>query len=330
MSSPAPASVPAFFRMIVTQSASLYWTLLKIMVPVMIVVRIAVHFGLIDLMGLVFAPVMALVGLPAATGLVFATTCLIGIYGGIAVLLGLLPTLDLSTADLTILACMMLAAHNLPVELRVAQKAGASLTLTLLLRVGFALLHGALLNLGYQAAGVLQEPGSVMIATAATPSGDWLHWAIDSAESLLMIFPVIVVLLVVLRLMDMLGVTAFLTRLLQPVLGLMGMSPVAGPLTMVGALLGLTYGGGLIISEARAGHLPERDVVLSVWFMSICHSLIEDTALLLAMGGHWSGVLVSRFVLAVLVMVVLARLVHRLPDGLFRRWVFRAAPQPAE
>lgn len=319
----------SFARTIATQSAGLYWTLLKIMVPVMILVRIAVHFGLIDLMGAVFAPVMALVGLPAATGLVFATTCLIGIYGGIAVLLGLLPTLDLSTADLTILACMMLAAHNLPVELRVAQKAGASLSLTLLLRVGFAILHGVLLHVGYQAAGVLQDPGTVMIAGAAPPSADWVQWALDSAESLLMIFPVIVALLVVLRLMDLLGVTAFLTRLLQPVLSLMGMSPVAGPLTMVGGLLGLTYGGGLIIAEARAGHLPERDVVLSVWFMSICHSLIEDTALLMAMGGHWSGVLVSRFILAVVVMAVLARLIHRLPDSSFRRWVFRPAPQPA-
>lgn len=318
----------SFIQQLTRQSLTLYWTLLKIMVPVMVLVRIAVEFGLIDLMGDIFSPIMAVVGLPAATGIVFATTCLVGIYGGMAALLGLLPSLDLSTADLTILACMMLAAHNLPIELRVAQKAGVSLTLTLLLRLGFAILHGAVLNLGYQALGWLQEPGTVMIAVGAS-SHDWAGWAIESATSLVMIFPVIVGLLAVLRLMDRIGLTALLTRLLQPVLGLMGMSPVAGPLTMVGGLLGLTYGGGLIIAEARAGHLPPKDVVLSVWFMSVCHSLIEDTALLLAMGGHWSGVLVSRFLLAVLVMVVLARLLHRLPDSLFQRWVFRASPAPA-
>ncbi len=62
------------------------------------------------------------------------------------------------------------------------------------------------------------------------------------------------------RLLERFGIINGLTRLLRPVLTLLGISDRAAPLAIVGMTLGLTYGGGLIIQEARAGHLSRHDV----------------------------------------------------------------------
>ena len=48
---------------------------------------------------------------------------LTNLYTGILVLVTL-PDLSLTTAQVTVLGCMMLVAHGLPIEARIAQKAG--------------------------------------------------------------------------------------------------------------------------------------------------------------------------------------------------------------
>ena len=81
----------------------------------------------------------------------------------------------------------------------------------------------------------------------------------------------------------------------------------------------------MIIKEARAGHLSPRDIVLSLSFMALCHSLIEDTLFMVALGGDLSGLLLGRFVFAVVMTAVLARVVHAMTDLQLNRFLFRRA-----
>lgn len=320
-----------FLRRLVGDSLSLYWELIKIMVPVMVAVKVAVGFGLIEAATRVFAPLMGLVGLPQEMGLVWATAALVNIYGGAAALIGVLPQAPLTVAQATVLLSMILAAHSLPVEQRVCQKAGAGLVFTTALRLAAALAYGAILNGVYAALDVLQQPVEIAWLPATAPDAGWLEWGTNSLITLATVFVIIVALLAVLRLLDATGITAFLTRALAPVLRAMGIGPQATPLAMVGVLLGLSYGGGLIIREARAGTLPPRDVFLAVCFMAICHSMIEDTLFMIALGGHWSGIVAGRLVFSLAVMAVLARIVHALPDNALERWLYRRpAPLAAE
>lgn len=83
-------------------------------------------------------------------------------------------------------------------------------------------------------------------------------------------------LIIFLKVLELAKVTDLIGWLLSPLLRLMGISKAATPITMVGVLLGLSYGGGLIIKEAQEGKMSSRDVVLSLSFMGICHGLIED------------------------------------------------------
>lgn len=315
-------------RGLLKDTLRLYWSLLKIMIPVMLAVKVAVELGVIPWLGAIFAPVMMLVGLPPEMGVVWATTCLVNLYGGAAALLGVLPETPLTVAQMTVLSVMMLAGHGLPLEQRICQKAGASLIVTAALRLGFALGYGAILSAIYNGFDLLQQPLDITFLPHHSQQEGWGDWLLASAESLLSMLGILVVLLLVLRLMDASGLTRLLTRLLSPVLRLMGIGPQATPLTMIGVLLGLSYGGGLIIRDSQAGRLPPRDTFLAIAFLCLCHSLIEDTLFMMALGGHWSGVLLGRGFAAILLMAVLAPLIRALPPETFRRWLFSGGNAP--
>lgn len=327
------AALWAFVVRVVRESLGLYWSLIKIMVPVMVVVKIAVDLGLVDILSRGFAPLMTLVGLPAEMGLVWATAVLVNMYGGAAALIGVLPDVPMTGAQITIILSMILFCHAIPLEQRICQKAGASLLFTSALRFGVALAYGMLMNAFYAGFDLLQEPVSIAWLPSTPVDAGWLVWAENAVVSLASIFVIIVALIFLLRLLDVSGATRRLSALLSPMLSVMGISPTATPLAMVGVLLGLSYGGGLIIKEAKAGHMSPRDIVLSLSLLAICHSLIEDTLFMIALGGHWSGVLVFRVIFSVLVMIALARIVAALPERVLMRWLFvgpKPVVQPAE
>jgi len=102
----------------------------------------------------------------------------------------------------------------------------------------------------------------------------------------------------------------------------MGIGEQAAYVTMVGFTLGLTYGGGLIIKEAQSGSMSHRDIFFSLGFMGICHSMIEDTFILMAIGGDLVGILVFRTIFSVFFVAILVRLTAAIPEKIFYRFMF--------
>jgi hypothetical protein len=45
--------------------------------------------------------------------------------------------------------------------------------------------------------------------------------------------------------------------------------------------------------------------LLSLSFLSLCHSIIEDTILILLLGSHISGILFFRFIYTVIVILIM-------------------------
>jgi hypothetical protein len=72
---------------------------------------------------------------------------------------------------------------------------------------------------------------------------------------------------------------------LAPALKFLGMSKEAASLLMVGLGFGISYGAGVIIEAARSGRLSWQDLFLLNLFLSICHAVVEDTALFMAVGA---------------------------------------------
>jgi hypothetical protein len=54
----------------------------------------------------------------------------------------------------------------------------------------------------------------------------------------------------------------------------------------------------LIIKEAHSGKISPRDTLLTLCLLGLCHSLIEDTAIMALIGGDLRVILLGRIVFA--------------------------------
>jgi spore maturation protein SpmB len=147
-------------------------------------------------------------------------------------------------------------------------------------------------------------------------------WTLSQIRNLAWIFLIILGLLVLMRCLSALGVTRMLIRGLDPVLRLLGIGKEAAPLTIVGMVMGIGYGGGLILHEVKKNRVGRRDIFFALSLMGLSHSLIEDTLLMLSLGGGLSGILVGRVVFSLIVVFVLVRVVNRFSEKTFSRFLF--------
>ncbi|HEY0878649.1 MAG TPA: nucleoside recognition domain-containing protein [Zeimonas sp.] len=284
---------------------------MKVMLPVMIAVQIAQHWGWVDAIGRAIAPAMAWLALPPEAGLVWITGAFVGIYGAIAAMIGLASQLDLTSGQLSALCAMLLFAHALPVEQSIVRRAGASFWATGALRVSVALVYGGAVAWLSRLTGVMSEPVSLawLQASSSGAAGEGLAgWAQSTALSLAMTFTILVALLVLLDVLERAGVTQRITAALTPLLRFSGLDARAAPVTTVGVLLGLTYGGALIIEESEKQRFEARTCFLALAWLSLSHALIEDTVLLIALGANLWVVLVGRVAVTLLLIAALARL----------------------
>ncbi len=122
---------------------------------------------------------------------------------------------------------------------------------------------------------------------------------------------VVLIVTAVVTFMELLRVYRLLDPLLHPLYLLfswMRIGKKAVLALLVGILFGIAYGGGVLLEERRSGALSKRDALLIGVFLSLCHALIEDTLIFLAVGADPAVIVLVRMALAVTVVLLLARL----------------------
>lgn len=286
------------------------WELIKITVPVVIVTKILEEFGLIILLSNILEPVMNLVGLPGSMGLVWTTAILTNIYGAMVAFAALAPMHELTVAQTTIICSIILIAHALPLELAITQRAGAPFLPIALLRLLGAFFYGFLLHLFCSFFSIWQEPATLLFQ-AENFDNSHLGWLTGQLENILLIILVIFLILIIMRILRAIGFITMMEKGLEPILPIFGMSAKAAPITVVGMVLGISYGGALIIRETKKGEMSRKDVFFSLALMGLSHSLVEDTLMMMALGGHFVGLFLGRVLFSLIVMFLLARLLSK-------------------
>jgi len=285
--------------------------LLKVTVPAIIVTQILEEFGLIVYIGNILEPIMGSMGLVGELGLVWATAILTTPYGAIGVYAALGPSLNLTGADMTVLCSIILIAHSLPVELSITKKAGAGMIPLGLIRLLGVFVYGVMLNKICTYFALWQDP-AIMLFRAGPKKQTLMQWTGGQCINILVICTVIFFILLAMRFLKAVGVIKLLEYLLKTLLPLFGMSHRAAPVTVVGMILGVAYGGALIIKETTAGKMDSREVFNSLALMSLSHGLIEDTLVMMALGAKLGGILWGRLLFSLLVMYLLVRVVDYL------------------
>lgn len=291
----------------------IFWSLVKITIPILLLVRFIELMGWIEWLALSIVPLMSWVGLPGEMGLVWVTGMVSSLYTAMVIFYQLGGSETLTIAQVSVLGTMLLISHALPVEGAIAKAAGVSMWFTLLLRIGGGLLLGMILHVIYSRFDLLQTPITAIWQPGEIQS-DWMSWFLLQAQTLLAALLIISALTLLIHFLRFVGIEKGIHFLLSPVLRLLGISTKASNIIIVGFTLGITLGGGILIREVRSGNIHSKDVFISMAFLGLCHSLIEDTLLILLLGADLSAILWARVVFSLLFVALLSRALDKLPE----------------
>ncbi len=296
------------------------WTLFSIMIPISILIRLIQQTDILPYLSSILSPIMQVVGLPAETALVWLTALVVNIYGGLLCLFSIYPSLSepLTSAQMTTLLTMILIAHTFPIELGIARKTGVKVFVSFCIRFGFGILAGFLLSKIYNLFHYLETPiGITHIFTITDTS--WKSWILNELKNYGIIICIIFVLVSLIRLLEVSGLLQWLNKLMSPLLSWLGISNTMLPLTIIGLSMGIAYGGGLIVEEVKNPTVKAKDIFYAMTLLGLFHSIFEDTILMLSMGGHWTGIIVFRFIFALVITYSIMRLSNNMNDDLFNK-----------
>jgi len=260
--------------------------------------------GLIPIFARILEPLTSFVGIDGSLGIVWMAAMLVNIYAGMAAFATLQSMFDYSVAETTIVGLMLLIAHSLPIEVAIAKKSGVSASFTLVFRFLNALIAGKLLFLIFQYFNLYQE---LNISVLAIPDTNISHidWSISQIKNFLMIFAIIFSIITLINVLKSLGIWQIILKVLKIPLSYLGMSDKVANIILIGLTLGISFGGGFLIEESKKKEITKKDIFLSLAFLGLCHSIIEDTILILLLGSHISGILFFRFIYTIFIILIL-------------------------
>ena len=306
----------------------LYWELVLVIVPVAVATQVLVETGILAAIAPAFEPVMGWFGLSPELAFAWITGLTVGIWAAVVVLFTVTSPADISVADMTVFSSLLLFAHALPIEQRIIQRVGPGFWVTLALRLFGGMVYAFLLHQTLAAGDFLNQPISPLWLPDPELSG-WTGFVVTTVESLFWMLIVLAALAFAMDGLKWSGLLDRLNRVIAPLFRPIGIRQETGPLVAVGLLLGITFGSGLLLREARAGHLSPRQLFLACVYMGFAHSVIEDTAVVMALGADFTGVFVGRLIFAFVATGLIALLLHRTPEHWFQRLLFNPSPTPA-
>ena len=134
------------FRRICVDIITVSWALFRVMIPTLIVVKMAQETGLVYWLNLAFDPITQFIGLQKEFTIVLTTTILTSPYTGLAVLAGLPLENGLTSAQASVLGLLILFAHSLPIESLICRRAGVRIRATIFVRLILGFLFCVMLN----------------------------------------------------------------------------------------------------------------------------------------------------------------------------------------
>jgi hypothetical protein len=271
--------------------------MIQIIVPVSLLTSLLAWSGWLREIDFLVRPLMNAVSLPAMAALPLVIGMFAGIYGAIASM----AVLPLSQAEMTLAAIFTLMAHNLIQEGIIQAKSGIHALKATVFRIVPACLTvmAVAALIGYSPAGggaVLSgpDPGRGPLGAAL------LDWLVTTVKLAGIIFLVIMTLLSVLEIMKNLDWIHPIVRACRPLLRIMGLDEKVGILWMTAIVFGLSYGGAVIVEEAKQGHLTRGDLETLHLSIGMNHSLVEDPSYFIALGLNPFWLYVPRLVAAIL------------------------------
>jgi hypothetical protein len=267
--------------------------LLKITIPVSFAVFLLDYSGLLDIIAGWLSPLFKLIGLPGEASIVIITSIFTNIYSTIIVM----TTLGTGFREGTILAVMCLISHALIVETAIQRKTGSNPWRMVFTRLSASLIAAVLLNKFLP--GEMAENHAMVVRQSVEFMPAIQEWFKAIAITTLKIVVLVNLLLILQKILNEFGLIKWILKPFVPLLRIMGLPANTGFLWMVAYTLGLSYGGGIMISQSNEGHLSKDEADLLNHHIAVSHSQLEDTLLFAAMGYNIWILIFPRILIAI-------------------------------
>jgi hypothetical protein len=273
---------------------SFIW-IMKIVLPISFVTSLLVWSGFLTHLEFILRPVMGLLSLPPMAALPILIGMLVNIYSAIAVM----AALPLSPGEMTLIAIFTLTAHNMIQEGIIQARSGIHPVTASLFRIGAATLTvmavAPFLDVG-KTSPALTNISAGEITPFLSMLKDWISATFFLS---IKIFFIVMIILILLEILKALNWIDSIVRFFSPLLGLMGLERKVGMLWMTAVIFGLSYGGAVIVEEAKSGGLTRKDLTTLHLSIGINHSMLEDPALFLSFGLNLFWLYIPRLLMAI-------------------------------
>lgn len=301
--------------------------LFKVMVPVILIVKIAEILGFVSWLTILLAPVLKFMGLPAEMALGLTTTILTNPYAGLLVFASTPEITQLTVAQTTIIASFMLFTHSLVLEAAISAKAGLRAITTVTLRLFCGLLFCVLLHLIFTIFDLYSQT-SILSLPSMSENPSWSQWIGDQIIGLAFIQLIIILLLTALEVLRRIGIEKFIHNLMKPFLKLLCIGEQASTIVVVGFTLGLAFGGGLLMRNVKQGLMPAKSAAGALILINLFHSIFEDTAVLMLLGPSLFVILVARGIFVFVITWLIMGCLSLINDNMFEKIIFNSAIMP--
>ena len=277
------------------------------------------YFKILPWLSATLGPLFNHFGLPGEAALAYVSGYFVNMYA----MLAIAGSMDLTARAITILGVMSLCSHNMITETAVQGKTGANPVRVVITRTlaGFvlafvlnlilplsqsdiAMLGGAFEKSEAAVASVAEAPATVASITEAPEAPAAVQplfkelaveWCYSTLSILVKMTLLIYSLAILQRILSEFGVIRWVSKFLKPLLLLFGLPARCSFLWIIANILGIAYGGAVMMEEVRAGKLSLRDIKLVNQHIGISHSNLEDLTLVASIGGIWWVMLLSRW-----------------------------------
>ncbi len=287
-------SIKYFILYTLKKSSRTALWLLKIILPISLLVRLLDYFGVLTYIAQFLDPVFMHLGLPGSTAIIFITSIFLPLYAPLAIITSMSVTLR----ELTILALMCQISHNLPVESAIQSKTGTSFWQMFFLRIFTSIAVGLILNLILPQDMGMPFFNKTDAEIENTIGGMMMSWFESSVKMTLLIFAIITSLNVLYRLLEQNNLIPKLSNAIKPLLRFLGLPESVGFLWLIGYIVGLAYGGAMMIDQMNEGKVSRSDAKLLNYHLAMSHSVIEDNLIFVVLGVSFWWILGVRLTAA--------------------------------
>jgi hypothetical protein len=273
------------------------WIIIKLVIPIYIIADILYFYNTLSYVSFLVEPFTTIIGLPAETSLAIISGIFLNLYAAVA----FAAPLDLTPHQWSILAVFLGVCHSLVVESVIMKKIGISNIYSYSLRFFAGLLLAYLTYFMPSSWFEATLSDAVFEKVSYESFNDLIVGSITSAISLSI--KIIALITVLIFIMDFIKTRKFILESQKNV--------SKGFSIIVGIFLGITYGAGILISEAKSGKIKKEDLFYIGTFLMICHAIIEDTLLFVIFGADFTMVILIRTIGAIILSFIALKIYQK-------------------